>query len=91
MDTPNLDQPRKLETVDDVFDAFGGPTRVARALGLKRADGSLASSTASEMKRRGNIPVDYWPRLIEAAPEYDVSGLTPETLMAIHVKPERAA
>jgi hypothetical protein len=77
----------KLDSVDDVFTAFGGPTTLARALSLKGA------STASEMKRRGSIPVDYWRRLVEVAPEFGVSGLTYEKLVSMHTsaQPERAA
>lgn len=75
----------KIETVDDVFTAFGGPAVVMRILDLKR-------STATEIKRRGSIPVEYWPGLIEAAPRYGISGLTSDKLLQIHVaKGDRAA
>lgn len=79
-----MDPANKLQTVDDVFRAFGGPTAVARALDLR------GPSTASEMKRRGSIPVEYWRRLCEAAPEYDVQGLTYEKLVAMHSRSVRA-
>lgn len=75
----------KLDTVDDVFRAFGGPTTVARALNLKGA------STASEMRRRGSIPVDYWQRLVEVAPDFGVCNLTYEKLVSMHTTAERAA
>jgi hypothetical protein len=68
----------KLESVDDVFAAFGGPTTVARALDLK------GPSTASEMKRRSSIPVNYWERLVEVAPDFGVTGLTYEKLVRMH-------
>jgi hypothetical protein len=71
----------KLETVDDLFAAFGGPTTVARALNLRGA------STASEMRRRQSIPVGYWRHLIEIAPDFGVVGLTLEKLVAMHSSP----
>lgn len=67
-----------LNSVDDVFTAFGGPTTVARALALKSV------STASEMRRRRSIPVDYWQRLVEVAPDFGVAGLTYEKLVSMH-------
>lgn len=74
----------KLDTVDDVFAAFGGPTAFARALSLKGA------STASEMRRRSSIPVEYWQRLVDIAPASGAPGLTYEKLVVMHSKqPER--
>ena len=70
----------KLDTVDDVFTAFGGPTAFARALALKGA------STASEMRRRGSIPVEYWQRLVDIAPDNGARGLSYEKLVAMHSK-----
>lgn len=49
-----------LRTVEDIFVAIGGTTATALALGIKQ-------STASEMRRRGSIPVKYWKTLVEAA------------------------
>lgn len=71
-----------LRTVDDVFRAFGGPTALARALSLK------GPSTASEMRRRCSIPVEYWQRLVHVAPAFGVDGLTYEKLVSMH-SPER--
>lgn len=68
-----------MQSVPELIDAFGGPTAFARILDLK------GPSTASEMKRNRSIPVDYWPRLIAAAREHGIRGITAEHLMKINV------
>ena len=50
-----------------VIDSLGGPSSVAKALGLPNA------STATYWTRRGSIPVRYWPALIDFAAERGVS------------------
>lgn len=65
--------------LDDLFDCFGGASSVARLLGV-------GASTASEMKRRGSIPVHYWPRLIEGATERGICGVTHEALTTVHAE-----
>ena len=65
-------------SIDDLFEKFGGPAAMGRALGVP-------PSTASEMRRRRSIPVRYWPALIEKAPEHKIAGIDAETLMRIHV------
>jgi len=64
-------------TIQKIFSDFGGPTKLGRAIGV-------APSTASEMKRRASIPVDYWPKLVSAAPSCGVTGLTYEKLVQVH-------
>jgi hypothetical protein len=49
-----------MKTFGDLFDAMGGPAAVAQIINVKL-------STATEMKRRGTIPVDYWPKLLKGA------------------------
>lgn len=68
------------KTVADVFDAFGGPAQFARQFGLK------GSSTASEMKRRGNISVNLWPPIIALAAERHIEWLTYESLTLMHAQ-----
>ena len=70
-----------LRTVANVFDALGGTTAVARALGV-------GTSTASEIKRRGRIPVEYWEELIGLARKLCVRGLDADALMRIHARPQ---
>lgn len=67
-----------MNTVTDIFHEIGGPTKFARALGLK-------PSAASEMKRRNSIPVPYWPDLIEAMKDKG-KPLTYEQLVLAHQK-----
>lgn len=69
-----------MNSVPELIDAFGGPAAFARILDLK------GPSTASEMKRSQRIPVDYWPRVIDAARERGIRGVTPERLMAINLR-----
>jgi hypothetical protein len=71
-------------TVSDIFDALGGPAAFARALELK------GGSTASEMKRRGSIPVEYWPRLVAIGVEQNIAWLTYEELALMHARKAQA-
>jgi len=65
-------------TVADLIDKFGGSTKFAAVIGK-------GPSTASEMKRRQSIPVEYWPTIIRAAPEAGVDGLTTDEMVRLHV------
>jgi hypothetical protein len=65
-----------MNTVHDVFNALGGNAAVARALGV-------IPSTASEMKRRESIPVEYWPKLVEHARNVGKEEITLERLAII--------
>lgn len=67
----------RMKRVSDIFDAFGGPARFARCL-------DIGNSTASEMKRRRSIPVEYWPNLIRQALAEGID-LTNDDLVRIHV------
>jgi hypothetical protein len=53
---------------------------VARILGVR-------PSTASEMKRRGSIPAEYWRELALAAKRRGIRGVDAETLAEIHARP----
>jgi hypothetical protein len=66
-----------MNTVEDVFLAFDGTSNFADAL-------KLGLSTASEMRRRGSIPVKYWPRLVDEASKRGVPTITYDRLVAIH-------
>lgn len=67
-----------METVSDLITALGGNAAVSRVLDHKHA------STVSEWRRRGSIPVEHWPRLVEAAAERGIR-LTYEQLVTMHV------
>jgi hypothetical protein len=73
-----------MNTVEDVFLGFEGTSAFAGALGLNL-------STASEMRRRSSIPVRYWPKLIEAARERSIEGITNDSLVAMHIPADQAA
>lgn len=62
-----------MQTFDDVFVAFGGPRRLAAALGIRHFH-------AGTMKARGSIPPAYWSDLVSAANELGIEGVTLEAL-----------
>lgn len=66
-----------MSSVQHIFKALGGPTKVARIL-------DVGFTTASEMKRRGSIPVKYWPRLVEACEAEGIDDVNYERLVAMH-------
>jgi hypothetical protein len=49
-----------MNTFDDVFSAFGGPSRYAEAIGIDPIH-------AGTMKTRGSIPPAYWADTVTAA------------------------
>jgi len=71
-----------METISSIFDRFGGVSATARVLGVN-------ASTASEMKRRGSIPVKHWPELIAEA-KYRRIKLTNDMLVSVHVDHSKA-
>ncbi len=71
-----------MDTVSDIFDAFGGPAAVARAIKVR-------PSTASEMKRRGSIPAEYWRDLVAGARARNIGGVSADALAAIHARRRR--
>lgn len=71
---------RSMNTVTDIIDACGGTSAFARLLEVK-------PSTASEMKRRQSIPVDYWPRLVRAA-EGEGIVINNDLLVSVHTADE---
>lgn len=62
-------------TFDEIFEAFGGPAQVGRLL-------DITTEHAVQMRRRGSIPPEHWVRLVEAAREKSIVGVTHETLIA---------
>lgn len=65
-----------METVSDIFDEFGGNAAVGRIL-------CVNPSTASEMKRRESIPVEYWPALVDEAKRIGKPEISLEKLAII--------
>ncbi len=64
-------------TVPEVIDKIG-VSALAQALGHKNA------STVSSWKARKSIPVEHWPRVVDAAKKADIGGLTYDALVALH-------
>ncbi len=71
-----------MRTFDDVFTAFGGPARLAEAIGIEPFH-------AQTMKTRGNIPAGYFVDVAAAAEQLTKEGrgelewVTVEALAAI--------
>ena len=68
-----------IKTVADVIALLGGNAALARMLGV-------GASTASEMKRRGRIPAEYWRDLVRGARVQGHSQVTADLLMDIHAR-----
>lgn len=66
-----------MQSVSYIFETLGGPTKVARILGV-------GFSTAMEMKRRGSIPVKYWPKLVDACHSVGAQNVTYDQLVELH-------
>lgn len=71
-----------MDSVNTLFKEIGGPGKMASLLGVK-------PSAASEMKRRGSIPVRYWPQLVDGCRDKGIRGVNYDVLVSIHA--ERAA
>ena len=65
-----------MKAVADIFEDFSGPAELARAIGV-------STEHATTMRRRGSIPVRFWPTLIEAARDRGLS-VTEADLIAAH-------
>lgn len=66
-----------MHTVADIVDQLGGPTEFGRICGFSVNQ----ASRGSDIRRRGSIPVDYWPKIIKAANDRGLP-ITYETLVA---------
>jgi hypothetical protein len=65
-----------METFGAIIDAFGGTGPFGRALGIP-------DSHARTMKARGSISPEYWDRLVKAAIERDIEGISFKRLTEI--------
>lgn len=70
-----------MNSVEDIFIKLGGTGAVAKIIGVNQ-------STASEMRRRGSVPVKYWPRLIEGG---SALSLDEAALVRVHVAGQETA
>lgn len=62
-----------MQTVSEVFAAFGGYGGLAAAL-------KVPTGTASAWKTRDSIPAEYWGDVVAAASERSIAGVTLEAL-----------
>jgi hypothetical protein len=70
-------------SIIDIINALGGTSAFGRIIEVKQ-------STASEMKRRGNIPVPYWPKIIAADP-VEGDRITYDELVQAHLPENKTA
>jgi hypothetical protein len=68
-----------MENVGKIFDTVGGTTSMAKILGV-------GVSTASEIKRRGRIPAEYWRDIIQAARKLGHPEITADLLVDLHAR-----
>lgn len=74
-----------MMTIQDIFDAFDGPAKLARVIGVK-------TEHAAAMRRRNSIPVRYWRAILDCV---EAKGgktelgivITQSDLLAAHLKP----
>jgi hypothetical protein len=75
-----------MRTVTDVFDAFGGSSAMAKAIGLKDRQPAVRA-----WKSRGSIPPAYWPAITRAAKRRGIKWITTESLLYVRVNKSEAA
>ena len=63
----------EMNSFSDVIDAFGGPSKFAAAIGRP-------PSHARTMRARNSIPAGRWLRVVDAARECGVAGISLELL-----------
>ena len=70
---------RVMQSISALINDLGGPTKAAELLGLP------AATTVASWRKRGSIPVDHWPRVLEVARERGLQDLNYEKLVEMHV------
>ena len=70
-----------MSDVATIISDLGGYQAVAKVL-------NVGSSTVSEMRRRGSIPVKWWPALIQSERGKEI-GLNAYVLMVANAKMDR--
>lgn len=68
-----MDTNTPITDIKGVFSAFVSNVKLASVL-------HVGPSAVSEMKRRNNIPVEYWPAIVDAARDIGRDDLTMEKL-----------
>jgi hypothetical protein len=80
--------PPSPQSIAELIDRFGGPAKFASTLNEVDPSLDLKRGTATEMKRRSRIAVDYWPAIIEAAKRAGIAKITPDLLMNLNTAGE---
>lgn len=57
------------------------------SLGEFAADLSIAYGTAKAMRRRGSIPSEYWPGVVQSAARRGIAGVSLERLVSVKSHP----
>lgn len=65
-------------TVQEIIEKWPSAAELSRDLGLRH------ESHATVMKYRGSIPSTYWMRMIEAAKDRKIEGISLEVLAEAH-------
>jgi hypothetical protein len=73
-----------METFGAIIDAFGGTSAFGQAIGIP-------DSHARTMKARDSIPPEHWDRLVKAAIERDIEGISFKRLTEIRSTSRRRA
>jgi len=73
-----------MTTVRDIISKWPSASEMARDLGLRRA------GHGAMMKMRGSIPPQHWPKLVEAAAQRGIEGVTFEALAVAHAATDPA-
>lgn len=68
-------------TVDDIFEKFGTNATLGKAI-------ERDAVRASEMRKRGSIPIQYWMKLVHNAPQFGVDDLLYADLVDAHTPDE---
>jgi hypothetical protein len=68
-----------MHNLSDLTGLWPSVADFARDIGVK-------PSHAHTMLVRGNIPVVYWPKIIQAADGRGIKGVTSEAMMNIHTE-----
>jgi len=72
-----------MNTVGDVIDRFGGPSKMAAAI-------NVDANRIVQWRRRGSIPGEYWQAITDAGREQRLTGVTLGSLAAIHARKDAA-
>jgi len=68
-----------MQSVPDIIEKLGGATALADQLGIK------ATTTVASWKDRKSIPIEHWPKLLDAASAKGID-LNYEQLVKLHAE-----